>query len=118
MYQQTASTVWPSGFDKPVMQLRLDAAAIARLTGLTFERVLEDMGYELFAGCEVAGFGPVLFHSGEDEPYRNISIYVDCQCPTNLAIERISAEFGIPREAILWRREEPEPESSPTGIRF
>ena len=106
MCQQTASTVWPSGFEKPVLQLSLDAAAITEMTGLEFERVLEDMGYEHFAGCEVEDFGPVLFHSGEDEPHRNINIYVDRRCPTNLAIERISAEFGIPDEAILWRREE------------
>ena len=106
MYRNVASIVWQSGLHKPVMQLNLDTVAVARMTGLEFERVLEDMGHEYYAICEIVDFGPVMFHAGEDEPYRNVNIYVDYQCPTGMAIERISAEFGIPDEAIIWRREE------------
>lgn len=106
MYRHTDSTVWPAGIQKPVIQLSLDMAAITRMTGLEFERVLEDMGYEYFAGCEVVGFGPALFHAEEDKPFRNVNIYVDYQCPTNLAIEKVSAEFHIPNDAIIWRRED------------
>ena len=106
MYKNAKSISWPSGLHKPIMQINLDATAVAKMTGLEFDRVLGDMGYEQLAGCEIEDFGPVLFQSGEDDPFRNVNIHVDYRYSTKAAIEIISSEFNIPPDLVLWRREE------------
>ena len=96
---------WPSRREKAVMQLGLDRHAVARLTGLVFERVLEDMGYEYFAACDIVDFGPMYFHAHENVP-GTVDVFADSACPTALAIAAIAVEFRISDAAIVWRNDD------------
>ncbi len=93
---------WPSGNGKPVCMLRFDHAECAALTGIPFEKGVDDLD-EYFAGVLVDDrVGPMQFMYYLNAPIKGAVVSVDSWVKTAHAVEVVKTRFGLAASDLYW----------------
>ena len=97
---------WPSGDNKPVLELSFSAEEFSRRTGLDFEPIDDDLGPAVATATELPEVGAVLFLKYKEAPADNIAAYVDYKLSTELAIDCLIKSLQLDAKEVVWRRAE------------
>ncbi|KER66339.1 hypothetical protein [Burkholderia aenigmatica] len=94
--------VWPSGNDKPVCMLGFDHSECSALTGIPFEKGVDDLD-EYFAGMLLDDtVGPMRFMYYINAPIKGVVVSVDSKVKTAQAVEVVKTRFGLAASDFYW----------------
>src|SRR5215469_5944114 len=92
---------WPSGDYKDIMQLKLSSGALSERFGLKFLRDKDDLDWANFFRYKDELVGPILLIEYDNIPGGGISVQVDKEVSTEMAVKRIRDTFQISDKDIL-----------------
>lgn len=113
MFDVSDFSGWPSGDNKPLLELRSTPSELTKQYGLQFRREKDDLDWFFASHFIDVELGPVVMLRYENSPAHGTLVYVDAGVDSREAIVRLESVLELDDNDIVWRTPGWEPVASP-----